>query len=148
MRLEIRRYELKILAIAVICIISVLVWSQVDTTDMMAELNQIAEQKLAEYLGDANPEDHETLILVDGGKAFNLFGRAWGVIHIYIRDKGDEEMKTFKGLEYYFKRYEDRWHQLDSAGCGALEHHVRAFKEFEARGMKVAPSVYARMNEK
>ncbi len=148
MKLEVRHYELKLLVVIIVFVAGVLAWSQIDSTDMMSELNVIAEEKLVGYLGEADPKDYETLILVDGGKSFKLFGRAWGVIHIYIRNKGDEDMKTFKGLEYYFKRYEDRWHELDSAGCGALEHHVRAFKEFEARGMKVSPSVYARMNKK
>jgi len=148
MGLQIYHYDLKILAAVVVSAASLVAWTRHDTTDMMAELHEIAEEKLAEYMGNATAEDYETLILVDGGKSFTLFGRAWGVVHVYIRNKGDEEMKTFKGLEYYFKRYEDRWRELDSAGCGALEHHVRAFKEFEKRGMKVSPSVYSRLNTK
>ena len=147
MKIEIYHYDLKILVGVIFFAVSFVAWSQIDTSDMMEELHSIGKQKLAEYLCEANPEDYETLILVDGGKAFKLFGRAWGVIHVYIREKGDEEMKTFKGIEYYFKRYEETWRELDSAGCGALEHHVRAFKEYELRGMKVSPSVYKRLNK-
>jgi len=147
MRITIHRNELKILAVIVVAAVAFVAWSRVDTTDMMGELEQIGQDKLAEYFDDVNPDDYETLILVDGGKAFKLFGRAWGVVHVYIRDKGDEDMKTFKGIEYFFRRYGDTWQELDSAGCGALEHHVRAFKEFERRGMKVSPDVYARLNQ-
>lgn len=147
MKIEIYKYELKILAITSIGLAVLIGWSQLDTSDMRKELDCIGQEKLAEYLGNESPDKYETIILIDGGKSFHLFGRAWAVIHVYIRDKGDEEMKTFKGLEYYLKRYDGKWCQIDSAGCGALEHHIRAFKEFEAKGMKVSPSVYARLNK-
>ena len=134
MTLVIHRNELKLVAIIGICAFSVVAWSWVDTSDMMAELHEIATQKLNDYLGEEDPAAYETLILVDGGKSFNLFGRAWGVIHVYIRNHGDEEMKTFKGIEYYFKRYNGKWLELDSAAdavhsnimCAPLRNSKRA----------------------
>jgi hypothetical protein len=61
---------------------------------------------------------------------------------MYIRDAGDTECKTFKGLEYFYERQGDEWVLLDSAGCGAKEHHIRAFDHYLAHGMGVENRVF------
>lgn len=119
-----------------------------DNQRMRSELSEIAEQHIDDWFngGDspADPAQFDYLAIVDSEKAFTLFGRGWGVVHTYFREKGDEEFKTFKGIEYFYVREDGEWRMHDSAGCGALEHHVRAFDAFMAQGVHVDTKVYDR----
>jgi len=70
-------------------------------------------------------------------RPYNLFGPAFGVVHIYIRDRGDEACETFKGIEYYYRLNEDGWDLEHSAGCAAKQHHIRAFQSYIQQGSGV-----------
>jgi hypothetical protein len=115
---------------------------------LRSELNQRAAMHIDDWFeGGEFPldlEDFDYLAIVDSERAFKLFGRGWGVIHFYIREKGDEEFNTFKGLEYYYTHDDGEWKLKDSAGCGAFEHHLRAFDEFAKLGVDVPNKVYDR----
>lgn len=92
--------------------------------------------------GESELEKHDFISIVHSEKSFYIAGPAYGFIHSFTRQKGDEDMKSFKGYEYYLKYEDGAWRQVDSAGCGALEHHVDGFEEFERRGLKVAQGAY------
>jgi len=119
-----------------------------DNRAIHEELEQIAEAHIDEWFeGGPEPIDREKydyLAIVDSEKAFTLFGRAWGVIHTYYREKDDKEFNTFKGIEYFYVREDGKWRKHDSAGCGAFEHHLRAFDAFMASGVHVPNNVYNR----
>jgi hypothetical protein len=119
-----------------------------DNEVMHEELEQLAEGHIDDWFeGGVEPVDRsqfDYLAIVDAEKAFTLFGRGWGVVHTYFREKGDEEFKTFKGIEFFYVRENGEWKMHDSAGCGAFEHHLRAFDAFMAQGVHVPNKVYNR----
>jgi len=120
-----------------------------DSAKMREELDALAHGHIDAWFTDpeGNAVDrskYDYLAIVDAEKAFTLFGRGWGVVHTYYRDKGDEEFKTFKGIEYFYVRENGEWVLQDSAGCGAFEHHLRAFNEFMRLGVDVPTKVYDR----
>lgn len=120
-----------------------------DNHVMRAELEALAQDHIEDWFsggaGDPlDPNAFDYLAIVDAEKAFTLFGRGWGVVHTYYREKGDEDFKTFKGIEYFYVRENGEWRMHDSAGCGAFEHHLRAFDAFMASGVHVPNKVYNR----
>ena len=117
-----------------------------DSRLMQAELDQLAQAHIDEWFdgGGLDRNNYDYLAIVDSEKAFTLFGRGWGVVHTYFRDKGDEDFKTFKGIEFFYVRENGTWKMHDSAGCGAFEHHLRAFDAFMAAGVHVPNKVYNR----
>jgi len=119
-----------------------------DNRAMHAELEQIAAAHIDEWFEGGGEEldrdDYDYLAIVDSEKAFTLFGRGWGVVHTYYREKGDKDFKTFKGIEFFYVRENGEWKMHDSAGCGAFEHHLRAFDAFMAQGVHVPNKVYNR----
>lgn len=121
-----------------------------DNQVMNDELEQIAQGQIDSWFEGpkgATPLDRNNfdyLAIVDSEKAYTLFGRGWGVVHTYFREKGDEDFKTFKGIEYFYVRENGVWRLHDSAGCGAFEHHLRAFDAFMAQGVNVPNHVYNR----
>ena len=114
-----------------------------DKARIEQELHDYARaQAILNIGGEGDLDKYDFISIVHSEKTFHIAGPAWGAIHSFVREKGDEEMKTFKGYEYFLKREEDGWREVDSAGCGALEHHVDGFQEFERRGLKVAQGAY------
>ena len=123
------------------------VYGVIDSRNIQKDLEIIAQEKLDEWFKGDDRTKYDFVTIIEPSKAFLIFGRAWGVIHLFVRDKGDEEMNTFKGFEYYCKRSNGKWVIQDSAGCGALEHHVKAFKKMEACGMRISPKVFEKLNK-
>jgi len=123
-------------------------WALYDNRVMKRELERAAELHIDEWFSTesegVNKETWDYLAIVDSEKAFTLFGRGWGVVHTYFRKKGDEEFETFKGLEYYYVREDGEWVLKDFVGCGAFEHHIRAFDEFLNIGVDVPNRIYDR----
>lgn len=142
MELEIRRRDVIVVTVVVTCFLGVVVYAQQDTQAMRSELAVLAERNLNDYLGNEDRSKYDCLSIIDCEKAYHLFGRAWGVVHVYMRSKGDENFDTFKGLEYFYKREGGRWVLLDTVGCAAKQHHIRAFDEFLKRGVPVSNHVY------
>lgn len=144
MELIIRKRDIRFALVACGILGSALAYAYHDASAMRRELEGIAQEKIDEWFeGDESARaNSDYLALVDSGKAFHVFGRGWGVIHVYFRDKGDVDMTSFKGVEYYFVREDETWTLLDSAGCGAMEHHLRAFEEFHALGHDVPERVF------
>ncbi|MCC6697476.1 MAG: hypothetical protein IT365_17740 [Candidatus Hydrogenedentes bacterium] len=141
MSLVIRRNDVAVTLVAVGLFFAWLGLAQYENVRMHRELHGLADRLLDEWFATENPpvnrDDFDYLAIVDSERAFKLFGRAWGVVHLYIRNKDDKNMETFKGIEYFYQRMGDQWVLLDSAGCSAKEHHIRAFDEFLAKGMDV-----------
>lgn len=145
MELIIRKRDMYITALVLLACAAVGIHHHYDSQQIDRDLRAFAKNSLLNLLGeDANLDEWDVVCMVDQAKSFHVAGPAWGAIHTFVRRKGDEEMKTFKGIEYYLKRSEGEWIEIDSAGCSALEHHVSGFAEFERLGLKVAPSAYDR----
>lgn len=144
MDLVIRKIDLLVLVIAISVCAGVAIYHKIDSGHIDEELRAFASMKITQEIlpEDARLEDWEIITLVKSAKTFNWIGTTWGAIHVFMRQRGDVEMRTFKGVEYYLKRQGDKWIQIDSAGCGALSHHVEGFKEFERLGLEVASDAY------
>lgn len=123
-------------------------YANYDIDVMRRELEGHAKTHIDDWFTEGGkPVDrsgYDYLAIVDSEKAFTLFGRGWGVVHVYIKEKNDPDFKTFKGLEFFYMRENGAWKLLDSAGCGAFEHHIRAFDEFMKIGVNVPDKVYNR----
>lgn len=144
--ITINKRDVKIAAIVLSVFGGMLAYGLHDTKVMKRELNALARVHIDEWF-DFGPEptdrsQFDYLAIVDSDKAFKFFGKGWGVIHFYVRDLGDTEMKSFKGVEFYYAREGGEWVLKDSAGCGAVEHHVRAFDEMLALGMDVPDRIF------
>jgi len=148
MELTIRRRDVYITILLLLVLGSLAAFAVYDNTVMHAELKALAQEKIEAWFSESNPpvdrSKYDYLAIVDSKKAFTLFGRGWGIIHVYYREKGDEDFKTFKGLEYFYRRDKGKWVMTDSAGCGAFEHHIRAFNEFLSTGVDVPDRVFDR----
>lgn len=150
MEIIVRRQDIYISVALLLIFAGWVAYSMNDNRIMRQELDQLAEKHIHDWFngkGLAEPLDpakFDYLAIVDCEKAFTLFGRGWGVVHTYFREKGDEEFKTFKGIEYFYVREDGKWRMHDSAGCGAFEHHIRAFDAFMAQGVNVPSKVYNR----
>lgn len=148
MELKISRRDL-LLSIALVGIfLGWVAYALSDNATMQRDLEAKAKEHIDEWFDGyetaVDRSDYDFLAIVDSEKAFTLFGRGWGVVHVYIKDKADTDFTTFKGLEYYYMRENGEWKLQDSAGCGALEHHIRAFDAFMKMGVHVPDKVYAR----
>ena len=148
MDIIIRRQDIYITVLILVAFGAWVAWSLHDNRVMQEELEALAQQHIDEWFeGGTEPIDrsaYDYLAIVDSEKAFTLFGRGWGVVHTYFREKGDADFKTFKGIEFFYVREDGAWKMHDSAGCGAFEHHLRAFDAFLAQGVDVPEKVYSR----
>ena len=146
MNIEISKRDIKIVTVVLVLFTAWAAYGRYDAQIMRDELSELAQWHIDDWFdGGEKPiprEDYDYLVIVDSDKAFKLFGRGWGIIHFYMRDKGDDAMDTFKGLEYYYTRENGEWLLLDSAGCGAKEHHLRAFDQMLAMGHDVEDRVF------
>jgi hypothetical protein len=146
MNIIVRKRDIYICTIALMFFGSWVAYGLYDAHLMGKELNVLAQKHMNHHF-DTEPEAdarelHDYLAVVDSAKAFHFFGKGWGVIHFYTREKGDSDMKSFKGFEYYYAREKNNWVLKDSAGCGAKEHHLRAFDEMLTLGMNVEGHVF------
>jgi hypothetical protein len=145
MDLLIRKKDLYVLAGVLLAGAGVLAYDQYDRRQIDRDLHAFAEQAIDDLFGpEVDQSEWDIVTMVDQAKTFHVAGPAWGAVHNFVRRKGDVEMKTFKGVEYYLKREDGVWREVDSAGCSAFEHHIDGFKVFEARGLEVAQSAYDR----
>lgn len=145
MDLLIRKKDLYVLGAVLAAGAAILGHHHYDTIQIDRELRAYAEEALVDLFGpDGDRSEWDIITMVDQAKTFHVAGPAWGAVHNFVRRKGDVEMKTFKGVEYYLKREDGKWRHVDSAGCSAFEHHIDGFEEFERRGLEVAASAYDR----
>lgn len=141
----IRRSDWILIGLIGVILFTTGVYAAIDNVKIKRDLEQIAERKAREYMGPY-ADKYEYVVIVKRLDGIPLFSIPRGGIHLFLREKGDAEMKTFKGIEYYCKRVGGQWTVIDSAGCSALEHHCQGFKEMEAKGFEVSPKVYEKLN--
>lgn len=148
MGIEIYRRDIVICLIIVVLFGAWLAYAFHDINKISSDLNRVAQMHVDDWFTvdgqKVDREQYDYLTIVDSEKAFTLFGRAWGVIHFYVKDKGDENFTTFKGIEYFYVHEDGAWTLMDSAGCGAHEHHLRAFDEFLKIGVEVPDRIFDR----
>ncbi len=148
MRIEVSRRDIAVCLVIITLFGVWLAYAFYDLDNISSDLRRVAQLHVDDWFtvdGQMVDRDRfEYLTIVDSEKAFTLFGRAWGVIHFYVKDKGDIDFTTFKGIEYFYVRENGTWTLLDSAGCGAHEHHLRAFDEFLKIGVEVPDKIYDR----
>lgn len=146
MEIIVRRRDIYVCAILILGFSSFSAWALYDTNNMKKELDKLAEFHLYDYFdrpnGDWDKSEFDYLAIVDSGKAFVLFGRSYGVVHTYYKRKGDTDFKTFEGIEYFYNWEHGEWKLMDSAGCGAVEHHIRAFDTFIQQNVDVPNRIF------
>ena len=146
MEIIIRRRDIYVVAIVLCIFFGWVGHAAYANYDARMDLKSLAEFHIDEWF-DTEPEgaereDFDYLAIVDMDRPYELFGPAFGVVHVYIRDKGDEACKTFKGIEFFYRLESEEWRLEHSAGCGAKEHHVRAFQHYLSQGNGVNDSVF------
>lgn len=146
MEIIIRRRDIYVVAVALSMFFSWVAYAKYDNSSARDDLRNLARAHVDEWFASepegTRREDYEYLAIVDMVRPYELFGPAYGVIHVYLRDKGDVDCRTFQGVEYYYRMENGAWVLEDSAGCGAKEHHVRAFQHYLADGMSVEDHVF------
>ena len=141
MEIIIRRRDIYVVAVALSLFFGWVAYANYDNHDMRESLRSLASTHVDEWF-DSEPdgtrrEDFDYMAIVDAERPYELFGPAFGVIHVYLRNKGDVDCETFKGVEYYYRREAGEWILEHSAGCAAKEHHVRAFQSYLDQGVGV-----------
>lgn len=146
MEIIIRRRDMYVVAVVLSLFFSWVAWATFENHDARERLRALASQHVDEWFATepegTRREDYEYLALVDSVRPYTYFGPTFGVVHVYIRDKGDVECKTFKGIEYYYRLEDDAWKLEHSAGCSAKSHHIRAFEQYVADGSDVKDFVF------
>lgn len=146
MEIIIRRRDIYVVAIALSVFFSWVAYAKYENFDARQSLRERAQGHIDEWFAGepegTRREDFEYLAIVDIERPYELFGPTFGVVHVYIRERGDEACETFKGIEYYYHREASDWRLEHSAGCGAKEHHVRAFQRYLAQGAGVDDTVF------
>jgi hypothetical protein len=145
MEIIIRRRDIYVVAVFLTVFFSWVAYATYENFDARASLRELAQGHVDEWF-ETEPEgtkreDYEYLAIVDMDRPYELFGPTFGVVHVYIRDRGDVACDTFKGIEYYYNMEKEGWDMEHSAGCAAKEHHVRAFQNYLAQGAGVNDSV-------
>jgi hypothetical protein len=146
MEIIIRRRDIYLVAVVLSLFLSWVAYATYENVDARATLKEYAEAHIDEWFEtepeDTRREDYEYMAIVDMERPYELFGPTFGVVHVYVREEGDEECKTFEGIEYYYRMEADGWFLEHSAGCAAKEHHIRAFQHYLAEGAGVKDSVF------
>lgn len=146
MEIIIRRRDIYVSVTAITLFVCWCAYAQYENHVIQAALKERASGHVDEWFATEEPgtrrEDHEYVAIVDTERPYRIFGPCYGVVHVYIREKGDVDCKTFKGIEYFYKHDEGSWVLQDSAGCGAKEHHIRAFETYLANGRGVEEHVF------
>lgn len=145
MEIIIRRRDLYVVAVVLSVFISWVAYAAYENHDARASLKVLVQACIDDWFATEPEgtlrEDYEYLAIVDMDRPYEIFGPAFGVVHVYIRDRGDEACETFKGIEYYYRLEESGWYLEHSAGCAAKEHHLRAFQHYLDQGVGVNDSV-------
>jgi hypothetical protein len=146
MEIIIRRRDIYVVFTALFLFVCWVAYAKFENRSMQARLRELASTHVDEWFNTESPqvkrEDFEYVAIVDTDRPYELFGPAYGVVHVYIREKGDKDCKTFKGIEYYYKHDGNEWELGDSAGCSAKEHHIRAFETYLEKGMGIEERVF------
>lgn len=146
MEIIIRRQDIYVVAIVLFVFFAWVAHATYENHDVHTSLKDLAQGHIDEWFatepGEVHREDYDYLAIVDMDRPYELFGPAFGVVHVYIREAGDDDCKTFKGIEYYYRLEEEGWRLEHSAGCAAKEHHIRAFQHYLTKGAGVNDSVF------
>jgi hypothetical protein len=145
MEIIIRRRDIYVVTAILLAFLSWVAYAQYVNQSMRQNLRDLAAAHVDEWFASEPAgtlrENFEYVAIVDSEREYELFGPTYGVVHLYIREKGDVECKTFKGMEYFYRGDGRQWILEDSAGCGAKEHHVRAFETYLGKGYGVEETV-------
>ncbi|MBL7648584.1 MAG: hypothetical protein JNK74_20605 [Candidatus Hydrogenedentes bacterium] len=146
MEIIIRRRDIYVVFTVLFLFVCWVAYAKFENRSMQARLRELASRHVDEWFNTESPqvkrEDFEYVAIVDTERPYELFGPSYGVVHVYIREKGDKDCKTFKGIEYYYKHDGNEWELGDSAGCSAKEHHIRAFETYLEKGMGIEERVF------
>ncbi len=146
MEIIIRRRDIYVVFTVLFLFVCWVAYAKFENRSMQSRLRELASNHVDEWFNTESPqvkrEDFEYVAIVDTERPYELFGPSYGVVHVYIREKGDKDCKTFKGIEYYYKHDGNEWELGDSAGCSAKEHHIRAFETYLEKGMGIEERVF------
>lgn len=96
----------------------------------------------AEFLQPGSRADFDCLTEVRSGREYGWFGKFWGTVRVYIREKDDRLMTSFRGFEFFYRLENGVWTQTDSASIVTPEHILEAYGAFEEAGLEVDEDAY------
>lgn len=96
----------------------------------------------SELLPPESKADFDCLTEVQSGREYGWFGKFWGTVRVYIREKDDRAMGSFRGFEFFYRLEDGAWTQTDSASIVTPEHILEAYTSFEEAGLEVDEDAY------
>lgn len=118
--------------------------SQFDIARKRAALEREAESRKEAFFADIDPSQSETIVEVDSGKMFGFFGKDFGVVRIYSRNKGDASMESFLGVESFHRFVDGAWTVEDTAQIKEPERIYEGYTAFRTAGYDVDDAAYTR----
>jgi hypothetical protein len=123
-------------------------WARWDVARKGEALRAMAEREARELAGGEPAPALETALHVDNDKGYFILGRDWGTARIYLREAGDETMKSLTGFEYYFVFDAGSWQQTDMAAIRDPAHLIEGLDAFARAGHTVERGAYERLQDR
>ena len=139
---KLSRRDLRLLISVVSIILAIYLYTIYDNNRLYKELYPIAEEKKEKYFSDMDIDKYDIITQVQSGKSLAFTGRPWGVLRIYMRNKGDASMDSFIGLEYYFVRENKTWVSHDNVAIREPKYINEAYSEYEKNGYELDEKVF------
>jgi hypothetical protein len=143
--IEVSRRDLIVTAVVVVLATAWVTWARMDVARLHAQLEQLADIETNKLLDGKAPDALEIARHVDCDKSNLLFGRAWGTIRLFVREKGDAAMNTCSGLEFFYTQENGAWRQTDTAAIRDPKDLIEGYKAYEAAGFAVEHEAYGRL---
>ncbi|MCC6697471.1 MAG: hypothetical protein IT365_17715 [Candidatus Hydrogenedentes bacterium] len=140
--LQIRRRDLVVLMVATAAGLALLGYARWDIASKRAALQEEAQTHRAEFFSTSQESEYEDILETECGKSMGVLGKDWGVIRLYTRQKGDASMKSFMGVEYFYKYETSKWVLTDTARIDLPEYILEGYGKFEDAGYAVDGKAY------
>ena len=113
-----------------------------------AELTGMATLEATEFSKDREPGSFDLVKKVESNREFAVFGSEWGNVRVLFRTKGDATMKSFLGIELFYRHDGEKWNRVDTARMDDPRYWPEAYDAFVAEGHKVEDAAYEQALER
>lgn len=137
-----RRRDVKQLVGILLIVGLATLYSRWDLARKEALLRPEGARQESELLQPGSRPDFDCLTEVRSGREYGWFGKFWGTVRVYIREKDDRLMASFRGVEFFYRLDDGVWAQTDSASIVTPEHILEAYGAFEEAGLEVDEDAY------
>jgi len=144
--IEITRRDAIAAGIAFVLIGLLFGYARWDVAAKRVGLEARAAEHAAEFLNGKEDTPFDHLVEVDSDKSFTLFGKDWGVVRLYMRQKDDTAMDTFIGIEHFYEYTDGQWKMVDQARIDLPEYIYEGYTKFRNAGFQVDDAAYQRYN--